>query len=297
MAEEIFNEEQMVDSEQTFDAEGLPSQSHGNFPTFGDLAIMIFIILGAQAVVSLLAMLFGLSVPQSYGIEAVDLDSYMGVEIIRGERFAVLYPLSMALAFFLLLFYIYKRDGKGVIAHFSRSGFNPNVILFGLIWLIAAQVVLEPLLEVLPDVGNGSTGRGFWALMTAVLFAPFFEELICRGVVLETLRRRWGKLVSVVMSSLFFALIHLQPATAVTALVAGYIFGTVYLRTSSIFSTIILHSLNNAIAFTLIAFGFDAFSFKELLGGGVHYWIIYVICVAICLIMGAESYRKIYRRE
>ncbi|MBQ7855542.1 MAG: CPBP family intramembrane metalloprotease [Alistipes sp.] len=297
MAEEVFDEQMIDEPVQMLDPEDLHRKSHGDFPAFGDLVVMVLIILGSQLVVALVSSLLGVGVPQSQVIESVDLDSYMGVEITRGERFAVIYPLSMALAFGLLLLYVRKRDGKGVVARFSRNGFNPNIILSGLIWLVASQILLEPLLELLPDTGNGGTGRGFWALMTAVLFAPFFEELICRGVILETLRRRWGKRVSVVMSALFFAIIHLQPATAITALVAGLIFGTVYLRTQSLFSTIILHSLNNAIAFALIAFGLDEMSFGELFGGGVRYWGVYAVSAFVCLAIGVESYRKVYRKQ
>lgn len=295
MAEEIFDEKDI--SEQVLDPEDLQRKSHGDFPAFGDLVIMALIILGSQLVVTLISVLLGLAVPQSEMMDLVDLDSYMGVEILRGERFAVIYPLSMALAFVLLLLYVSKRDGKGVVARFSRKGFNPNIILFGLIWLVAAQIVLEPLLHLLPDMGGDGTGRGFWALATAVLFAPFFEELICRGIVLETLRRRWGKRISVVISALLFAIIHFQPATAITALVAGLIFGTIYLRTESLFSTIILHALNNSIAYALIAFGLDNVSFSQLFGGGVQYWIIYAVSVVICLVIGFESYQKVYRKE
>ena len=297
MAEEIFNEGETSEQVQMLDPEDLHRKPHGNFPAFGDLVVMLFIILGSQLVVSLVSVLLGVAVPQSEAMDLVDLENYMGVEIIRGERFAIIYPLSMALAFILLLLYVGKRDGRGIIARFSHKGFNPNIILFGLVWLVAAQIVLEPLLHLLPDMGSGGTGRGFWALMTAVLFAPFFEELICRGIILETLRRRWGNGVSVVMSALFFAVIHFQPATAITALVAGLIFGTIYMRTESLFSTIILHSLNNSIAYALIAFGLDNVSFSQLFGGGVQYWIIYAVSVVVCLVMGFESYRKVYRKK
>ena len=297
MAEEIFNEEEISDEVQMLDPEDLHRKSHGDFPAFSDLVVMALIILGSQLVVTLISVLLGVAVPQSEIMDLVDLDNYMGVEILRGERFAVIYPVSMALAFVLLLLYVGRRDGKGVVARFSRKGFNPNIILLGLIWLVAAQIVLEPLLHLLPDMGSGGMGRGFWALMTAVLFAPFFEELICRGIILETLRRRWGKRISVVMSALFFAIIHFQPATAITALVAGLIFGTIYLRTESLFSTIILHALNNSIAYALIAFGLDNVSFSQLFGGGVQYWIIYAVSMVICLVIGFESYRKVYRKE
>lgn len=294
---ESILESDATEEVEMLDPEELQRTTSHQFPGALDIVAMALLLFISQIVVSWLCMICGLTLPDLSTIESPDIETTMSMEILKGERFAVIYPLSMLAAFIVIWFYVRLRDGKGVVARFSSKGFNPNIILSSFVWLIAAQIVIEPLLELLPDSDNAGTGRGFWACITAIGFAPLFEELICRGVVLETLRRRWGKLSSVALSSLFFGIIHMEPTVVVAAFVAGTIFGTTYLRTSSLFSTIILHSLNNAFAFALIVFGFSDMSFAELFGGGPKYYAIYTIALLICLSCCIEAYRKVYRKS
>ena len=57
--------------------------------------------------------------------------------------------------------------------------------------MFAVGVVLEPLLRLMPELSL-EVGRGFWTILSLVIFAPIFEELICRGVVLGSLRGKFG---------------------------------------------------------------------------------------------------------
>ena len=145
-----------------------------------------------------------------------------------------------------------------------------------------------------PSEGRG-LGRGVWACFTAVVSSAVLEELLCRGLIFETFHKRWGKKTSILFSSLFFGLIHLDPATAVVAVVAGMIFGVLYVRTSSLYTTIIIHSINNAMAFALICFGVGDVSFSEIVGGGALYYILYGVAVAIFVACCIEAYLKVFR--
>ncbi len=275
----------------------ITNRSSRQFPGTLDIVAMALLLFISQIIVSTICMACGWTLPiQSEGA-ASDFEAMMSIDILKGERFALIYPLSMLAAFISIWLYVRLRDGKGVVAKFSHKGFNPNIILSGFVWLIMAEIIIEPLLEILPSSDNLGTGRGFWACITAIIFAPIFEELICRGVVLETMRRRWGKIASVVLSSLFFGVIHLEPSVAISAFVAGIIFGTTYLRTESLFSTMILHALNNTFAFALIVFGLNEVSFAELLGGGPAYYTLYALAVVVCISCSIEAYRKVYRTK
>lgn len=270
-----------------------PVEKPNKFPTVGSVVVMLLIVIASQLGVGAVSLLLGWDAPMLGG-DRVDVEDFVGAQIARGEWFAIIYPLSMGLALLLLLLYIRWRGGRGVVARFSGRGFDPSVVLCGLVCLLAAQVVLEPLSELLPEVSNEGVGRGFWACVTAVVFAPIFEELICRGAVLESMRRRYSKIASVVVSALFFALIHVEPSVMVQAFVAGLIFGTIYLRTSSIFAPIILHALNNTIAFDLIALEVEDISYRDLLGGGSLYWIIYAVSVVVCVLFIVNAARRVY---
>ena len=252
---------------------------------------MLTIIVVSQIVTSMVAMVCGLQMPSTLGDDVVDIENFIGTQVVRGESFAVIYPLSMIVAFLLLYVYIYFRDGKGRVARVSTKGFNPNVILGGLIWLISVQVVVEPISLYLP-VAESAAGQGFWAIITAVLFAPVFEEFIFRGLVLESMLRRHRRLISVIVSSMLFAIVHFQPSVMFSAFVSGLVLGTIYLHTNSIFSTIFLHAINNAIAFSLITLNIEDYSYCQVLGGGRLYYIVYAICFVISVVATIETWRR-----
>lgn len=263
----------------------------GDFPTVFDLLAMLLIIVVSQIAVSVASVALGLPMPNVLGGEIGDIENFIGTQVVRGESFAIIYPVSMIVAFLLLYSYIRFRDGKGRVARVSTSGFNPNVILGGLIWLISVQVVVEPISLYLP-VAESAAGQGFWAIVTAVLFAPVLEEFIFRGLVMESLLRRHRRSLSVVVSAMFFAIVHFQPSVMFSAFVSGLVLGTIYLHTNSIFSTIILHSINNAIAFSLITLNVEDYSYRQVLGGGELYYIVYALCFVISIVATVETWRR-----
>ena len=263
----------------------------GDFPTVFDLLAMLLIIVVSQIAVSVAGVALGLPMPNVLGGEIGDIENFIGTQVVRGESFAIIYPVSMIVAFLLLYSYIRFRDGKGRVARVSTSGFNPNVILCGLIWLISVQVVVEPISLYLP-VAESAAGQGFWAIVTAVLFAPVLEEFIFRGLVMESLLRRHRRSLSVVVSAMLFAIVHFQPSVMFSAFVSGLVLGTIYLHTNSIFSTIILHSINNAIAFSLITLNVEDYSYRQVLGGGELYYIVYALCFVISVVATVETWRR-----
>lgn len=266
------------------------------FPAVGDILVIMVLFFVTQTLTAVLLSLCGLHLPEISDLQVEDIESYMRAQILRGEGMAVLYPVSMTVSLLAIYLYIRFRGGRRSFAGFSAAGFNPNIILSGTVWVIAAQIVLEPLMAMLPSIENAGVGRGFWACVTAVVLAPVFEEILCRGLVLETVRRRWGDAVAVLISALFFGLVHVEPSTALAGFVVGGIFGTIYIRTHSLFSTIILHSINNAFAFALICFGLDDVPLGDILGGGSIYHAVYGISVLIFLLFSVEAWRKVFRR-
>lgn len=85
-------------------------------------------------------------------------------------------------------------------------------------------------------------------LLFGAIGAPFFEELFFRGYLLSILKGR-GELFALIVSSLLFGLIHLQPAYILQLSFVGFILGLSYLRTKNLLVPIIIHSVNNFLAF------------------------------------------------
>lgn len=91
------------------------------------------------------------------------------------------------------------------------------------------------------------TGGPLWVsfLLTAV-FAPIFEEWLCRGMILRGLLTRMKPGWAIVVSALFFAFIHMNPWQALNAFIIGLIMGYVYFKTGSLWLTMLIHFVNNA---------------------------------------------------
>lgn len=118
------------------------------------------------------------------------------------------------------------------------------------------------------------------------LMAPLFEEWLCRGMVLRGLLGNGVKpLWAVVVSSLFFALIHANPWQAVPAFILGCFFGYVYYKTGSLKLTMLMHFTFNT--FSLVLGQIDSLkdcdSWLEVIPTGL-YWIIFAVCVLLVVL-------------
>lgn len=271
--------------------------SFRRFPTIADLMVMVLLFFVSQLLIGEVVRMVGFLPPETMPINEVDIETYTAQQLALGRYVALVYPVTMLFSIAVMWLYIRMRGGKRPVRiRHSVSGFNPSVVLVGVVWLLAAQIILEPLMTLLPQSEGRGIGRGAWACVTALISAPVLEELLCRGLVFEMLHKRWGVKMSILISSLFFGLMHLDWATAVVAIVAGVIFGILYVRTSSLFTTIIIHAINNAMAFALIAFGVGDVSLFDILGGGVIYWVAYGIAVAIFVACCIEAYFQVFKR-
>lgn len=82
--------------------------------------------------------------------------------------------------------------------------------------------------------------------LTASLAAPLFEEVIFRGFLLPSLTRYlpvWG---AIIVSSLIFALAHLNLSEVLPLATLGIVLGFVYTRSRNLLSSMLLHSLWNS---------------------------------------------------
>lgn len=126
------------------------------------------------------------------------------------------------------------------------------LILLGLLIafaLIAASVGVE--MPSTPDNEKGGTGMlrvmgSFWLTFAlTVVVAPIVEELIFRGVLFPAIKRRYGLIFGVVVSSLIFTLVHVNPIQMISVLPLGIYLAVMYQRTGSIYPGMILHATWN----------------------------------------------------
>lgn len=89
-----------------------------------------------------------------------------------------------------------------------------------------------------------------------VVLAPLFEELIFRGILFTSLRRKFSFSISMVASGLVFALAHGYGLIAfLTVLWSGCLWAWAYERTGSVIPGTIAHAVNNGVVvYSLVAF-------------------------------------------
>ena len=154
---------------------------------------------------------------------------------------------------------------------------------------IAVAFMTDSLTRIMPeapqwfeDAMNSLMDAPTWlTLLSVSIFAPLFEEWLCRGLVLRGLLQKKSPAVAISLSALFFAVLHMNPWQAVPAFILGLLFGYVYYRTGSLKLTMLMHCVNNtfAVIFSKIPQFKDAESFLDVMSPWA-YACIFIACAA-----------------
>ena len=253
---------------------------NGKFPVVVDYLVFFGIFLLAQGLGTAVAWLAGCKWPDPELLASPDEAISTAEQIAAGHFNAMTYFVSMSVTLAGFLFYRRRRHGPTVVARFSRRGLNPVLLLWGVFFMLSTSVVLEPLLSLMPEVPN-VYGRGAWAIVTVVVMAPLFEEVIFRGVLLESTRVRYGVVAAWLLSSAIFGIVHVHPTVVVNAFVMGLVLAFIYLRTDSLWSAIILHAINNGIAYLALIAGHGNSMLIDMVGSRTLYVLIYIAALAL----------------
>ncbi|MBJ8104676.1 MULTISPECIES: CPBP family intramembrane glutamic endopeptidase [Bacillus cereus group] len=88
-------------------------------------------------------------------------------------------------------------------------------------------------------------------LLAGGIFAPIFEELVCRGILLRFFEEKFTFWSAVILSSLIFGIAHTYSVgIMVSAFMTGIFACLLYKQTKSVIPAILLHILTNIIAFS-----------------------------------------------
>ena len=126
-------------------------------------------------------------------------------------------------------------------------------------------------------------GAGFDEALTlgmflySVIFAPFSEELIFRGVTMHQARKALPFWAANLMQAALFGIFHMNMIQGIYAFFLGLILGYICERGGSIYHAILLHVLFNfwaAVISQFITFGDSAFAFL--------FWLFFGVAMTIC---------------
>ena len=118
-------------------------------------------------------------------------------------------------------------------------------------------------------------------LISVSVFAPLFEEWLCRGMVLRGLLQKTHPVSAILVSAAFFAVLHMNPWQALPAFLLGILFGYVYYKTGSLKLTMLMHCVNNtmAVVFSKIPSLEEAEGFADVLSPWAYAGVL-VACIA-----------------
>lgn len=167
---------------------------------------------------------------------------------------------------------------------------------------LAAAFVAEPINMLLPDMPEflkkaleQLTEGPLWiTLLSVSVFAPLFEEWLCRGLVLRGLLQKLNPFSAIAVSAAFFAVLHMNPWQAIPAFLLGLLFGYVYYKTGSLKLTILMHCVNNSLAAVAsrIPSLADAESFMDVMSPWAYACIyiasVLVVCCTLVIFRGIK---------
>jgi membrane protease YdiL (CAAX protease family) len=141
----------------------------------------------------------------------------------------------------------------------------PYLPVISQILIVAALFIVTTLLV---NSEYQATGLAFgYPLSISLLFAPIYEEILFRGIILSTLLKKQGVWKAIIFSSLLFGIWHFKNIFYLDTVELSYqIFYTsvfyaplmafISIKMESIWPAVILHYLNN-ISFFLLESRFD----------------------------------------
>lgn len=172
-----------------------------------------------------------------------------------------------------------------------HSFFKYMVLFMGIqLPIVLIDMVVEKGLNQFGYTAEGGMETASSGSLTITMFlyssfiGPIVEELIYRGFVMRSLEK-YGKSFAIVVSSVFFGVMHQNLIQSIFAVVAGFILGYVAMNYSMKWS-VILHIINNCLFGDMLTEAIKGFS--ESLQEGIVSGIILVFFVLAVIVLIKE---------
>ena len=197
-------------------------------------------------------------------IQFVSITLANGVYILTGGRAGENIAgtaIAMSIATFILVIAVFVVWIRKVRFSTEYLMTKPYMQLACCSLLGVASVPLSLGIEhVLPEMSNNNeelfnsiiaSPMGF---ATLVVLGPVSEEIVFRGAILKALDKVVDRWVAIILSALLFAAVHFNPAQLIHAFLMGMLLAWICIRLGSILPCIVIHIINNGMAFVFIKY-------------------------------------------
>ena len=182
---------------------------------------------------------------------------------VNSKEYIILVFISYLLLF-IYFFSIYKKEILNDIKKFNKETLFKTIFYFiiGFILMILFNYIINYI--VIPNgISNNEIGNRNLLLNNKIIYGillciiiPFIEEIIFRLSLKKTIKNKY---LFLIISSTIFALLHLLSNTKLIELlyfipyfILGLTFGTIYIKTNNIFSSILSHIFNNTLTVLIV---------------------------------------------
>ncbi len=218
--------------------------------TYKNLFVMIAMIIGISLLGGLfLGLAFGI-----YGEEALST-KLEGYYLLLFDAAVVAIVL---LAYKPVLHFIKYIWDVSVL----KSGKTYLYLLIGFIVIALSQYLMlhvfsfesaEEQKEQLGSLGLQNSIQSIIYVLSVAIITPVKEEILFRGILYRFLEKKYNFLVSIIISSFIFGILH--GGLLITATIMGMVFAMLYKKTQSIIPSIILHIVwNLLVSISMIVF-------------------------------------------
>lgn len=200
----------------------------------------------------------------------------------------------------LIFYWAYKRirenDFFSLRDELSRS-LNSN-LLWGILGGLALIFLMEPIEQLVPATSflqvyfSKLTGNKFSSFLYVVLLSPILNELIFRAIILRGFLKNYKPGIAILGTAVLFSAFHLSLLQAVISFILSLFIGFVYWQTRSLLLCIILHILNNAVAYVIIIFAGQIESLYSLIPNTKLYLLFYLSAAAALSVTLLQIYKK-----
>ena len=213
-------------------------------PSTGLIGLVIALVatLVLSAIVAVVYLVLGIDNPEdtgSFNFVAIAVQSFafVGAAILMADRL-----------------------GRPTPRQFGFRPFAPSALGWALVAMVAYFVlsaiyiqIAHPPSDDLPQQlgADKSTTLAILAGVFVVAVAPPVEEFFFRGFLYQALRTRLGVSGGAVTSGLIFGAIHFKPEFLIPLAILGTALALLFQKTNSLWPCILVHAVNNAIAFSV----------------------------------------------
>ncbi|HMG09671.1 MAG TPA: CPBP family intramembrane glutamic endopeptidase [Mucilaginibacter sp.] len=162
----------------------------------------------------------------------------------------------------------------------------PAIIISTLALVVGLEEVssLIPMPAYVQKLFENAFTKNVFSLVTVIIAAPIMEEILCRGILLKGLLKNYSPQKAILISAIFFGVMHLNPWQALPAFCAGLFLGWVFYKTQSVIPGMIIHATINATASLFLFLPKQQQGFFNLLG--MPYYILLCAFSALVFVSG-----------